>query len=204
MEHWIGLINWLMDMDVPDDIKGILGHSEKVELYILERIYHPQIGIDSMLITNERVILRHPHALGMKNDYTGYRYSDITGATLDKGLTRSTIKLTIKDKVGSMDLERLPTHLAEKAYGIIKEYIGRFQAPSADENAVPQVGSPDETVVQEEMPSEAVEQNAGPVPVFPESVPAKKIAPKYCPYCGAPLTGSPYCGNCGNKLDFVA
>ena len=88
--------NWLILMATPDDIKNILGSNEKVELYIEEKIYHPRINIESVIITNERIIFRHPHALGLKKDYTDYSYRDITNVTLDKGILRSTIKLTLK------------------------------------------------------------------------------------------------------------
>jgi hypothetical protein len=73
-------------MAAPDDIKNILGSNEKVELYIEEKIYHPRINIESVIITNERIIFRHPHALGLKKDYTDYSYRDITNVKLDKGI----------------------------------------------------------------------------------------------------------------------
>ena len=72
-------------MDTPEDIQKILGPNEKVEMYIKEKIYHPKINIDSLVVTNERVVLRHPHALGLKMDYTDYSYSEIAGVELDKG-----------------------------------------------------------------------------------------------------------------------
>jgi hypothetical protein len=121
--------------DIPDDVKNLLGPNEKVEVYIKEKIYHPQISIDSMIVTNERVILRHPHAAGMKKDYTDHSYSDIAGVGMNKGLLRSKIKLTIKGKGESMDLDKLPTPDAEHAYGIIRENVGRFQAPFSTGNA---------------------------------------------------------------------
>ena len=85
-------------MATPDDIKNILGSNEKVELYIQEKIYHPRINIEAVIITNERIIFRHPHALGMKKDYTDYSYRDITNVKLDKGILRSTIKLMLKTR----------------------------------------------------------------------------------------------------------
>ena len=127
-----------MIMATPDDIKNILGSNEKVELYIEEKIYHPRINIESVIITSERIIFRHPHALGLKKDYTDYSYRDITNVTLDKGIVRSTIKLTVKhgqDNQGkqqegeNLDLDNLPNDLAEKGYGIIRENIGKFQSP---------------------------------------------------------------------------
>jgi hypothetical protein len=116
-------------MSTPDDIKNIIGSNEKVELYIKEKIFHPQINIDSVIITNERVILRHPHALGLKKDYTDYSYRDITNVVLDKGILRSAIKLTVKRDEKILELGQLPNSLAEQAYGIIRENIGKFQSP---------------------------------------------------------------------------
>ncbi len=125
-------------MATPDDIKNILGSNEKVELYIEEKIYHPRINVESVIITNERIIFRHPHALGLKKDYTDYSYRDITNVTLDKGINRSTIKLTLrrgeenqgKPQEGDhLKLDNLPNDLAGKGYGIIRENIGKFQSP---------------------------------------------------------------------------
>ena len=124
-------------MATPDDLKNILGSNEKVELYIEEKIYHPRINIESVIITNERIIFRHPHALNLKKDYTDYSYRDIINVKLDKGILRSSIKLMLKPKEGNqgkyqeepLDLDNLPNDLAEKGYGIIRENIGKFQTP---------------------------------------------------------------------------
>ena len=124
-------------MATPDDIKNLLGSNEKVELYIEEKIYHPRINIESVIITNERIIFRHPHALNLKKDYTDYSYRDIMNVKLDKGILRSTIKLMLKPKEGNQGknqeehllLDKLPNDLAEKGYGIIRENIGKFQTP---------------------------------------------------------------------------
>jgi len=119
--------------DMPDDIKGILGPNEKVELYIKEKIYAPQLNIDSLVITNTRIILRHPHSAGLKRDYTDYGYSNIQGVQLDKGVMRSTIRLLLKPDGKSLELGRLPIPLADKGYGIIRENLDRFQPPLAIE-----------------------------------------------------------------------
>jgi hypothetical protein len=50
-------------------------------------------------------------------------------AVLDKGILRSTIKLTIKRDEKTLELGQLPNSLAEQAYGIIRENIGKFQSP---------------------------------------------------------------------------
>ncbi|MDD3474022.1 MAG: PH domain-containing protein [Syntrophaceae bacterium] len=124
-------------MATPNDIKNILGSNEKVELYIEEKIYQPRINVDSVIIKNERIILRHPHALGLRKDYTDYSYRDITNVTLDKGIMRSTIDLTLKHREEHgehqeeehLELDNFPNSLAEKGYGVIRENIGKFESP---------------------------------------------------------------------------
>ena len=122
-------------MDTPEDIQKILGPNEKVELFIQEKLYHPAINIDSLIVTNERVILRHPHALGLKKNYTDYSYSEISGVELDKGVLRSKMLFKLKHSPEPLEVGELPNDLAEQAYGIIRENIGRFQAPFSTGNA---------------------------------------------------------------------
>ena len=118
-----------MSVPVPDDLRKILGPNEQVELYIAQKIYHPKIDIDSVLIANERVILRHPHALGLKKDYTDYNYQDVANVVLDRGFRRSTLKLVLRFGGEPLALQDLPNSDAEKAYALVRENLGRQQAP---------------------------------------------------------------------------
>jgi hypothetical protein len=113
----------------PDDLQKILGPNEQAQLYIAQKIYHPKISIDSVLITNQRIILRHPHAMGLKKDYTDYNYQDIANVVMDKGFTRSTLKLDLRFGGEPLALENLPNSEAERAYGLIRENLSRYQAP---------------------------------------------------------------------------
>jgi hypothetical protein len=117
-------------MSVPEDLKKILGPNETVEMYIQQKIYHPQINIDSVAITNERIILRHPHDLRLKKDYTDFNYKDFANVILDKGILRSTIKCTHRFGGETLSLGDLPNSEAEKAYGIIRENISKFTPAS--------------------------------------------------------------------------
>ena len=79
------------NIEIPEDVKNILGSNEQVQIYIRQQFYHPKINIDSVVITNERIILRHPHAAGLKKDYTDFNYQDISNVVLKKGIIRSTV-----------------------------------------------------------------------------------------------------------------
>src|SRR5580693_4180082 len=113
--------------ETPDDIAKIIGPNEQVQLYIKQKIYHPKINVDSVVLTNERIILRHPHALGLRKDYTDFNYQDIANVVLKKGLTRSTVECTLRLGGDPLALNDLPNSEAEQAYGIIRENLVRFQ-----------------------------------------------------------------------------
>ncbi len=115
--------------NTPDDLKRILGPNERVELYIKQKIYHPKINVDSVILTNERIILRHPHALGLRKDYTDFNYRDISNAVLEKGVLRSTIKCTLRLGGEPLALGDIPNSEAEKAYGIIRQNSVASQNP---------------------------------------------------------------------------
>ena len=119
-----------MIMSFPEDLKKILGPNETVQTYIQQKIYHPKINIDSVVVTNERIILRHPHALGLKKDYTDFNYKDFANVVLDKGVLRSTIKCELRFGGEPLALGDLPNSDAEKAYGIIRENISKTSPTS--------------------------------------------------------------------------
>jgi DNA-directed RNA polymerase subunit RPC12/RpoP len=124
------------------------------------------------VITNERVILRHPHALGLKKDYTDYNYQDISNVTLAKGVLRSNLRLTLRFDGEPLALDAIPNDEAQKAYGLIRENLTRFQTPLA----APPMGAPPYA-------------QPGPPPAAPAG---------YCSRCGAQLEpGQQYCGRCG-------
>jgi hypothetical protein len=160
---------------IPDDLKQVLGPNEQVQLYIKQRIYHPKINIDSVVITNERIILRHPHALRLKKDYTDYNYQDVSNVVLEKGVLRSTVKCTLRFGGEPLALGGLPNSDAEQAYGLIRENLVRYQAPfTAAATGVPPYRQP-----------------AAPL----------SFATGVCKNCGSAIAaGQKYCGNCGSPV----
>ena len=160
---------------VPEDVQKILGPNEQVQLYIAQKIYHPKISVDSVVVTNERVILRHPHAMGLKKDYTDYNYRDIANAELDKGMMRSTVKLVLRFGGEPLVLGDLPNKDAQAAYGLVRENLVRSQAPVA--------------------------QNVAPPPPMPAEVVEKEVVKVRCRYCGTLNDeSSRVCSSCGATL----
>ena len=126
--------------ETPEDVKKILGPNEQVQIYIKQKFYHPKINIDSVIITSERIILRQPHAVGLKKDYTDFNYQDISNVVLEKGILRSTVKCTLRFGGDPLALNDLRNSDAEKAYGLIRENLVRYQSPfTARSEGVPPV-----------------------------------------------------------------
>ena len=163
---------------VPSDVVHLLGPSEKVELYIKERIFHPTIKVDSVVLTNERIILRHPRDLGLKKDFTDFSYTDIANVILDKGILRSSVKCVLRFRGDPLHLSDLPNADAEKAYGIIRENLVRYQTPfsTVSSGVIPAgVG----TVQQQQVGAQGV----------------------FCKKCGQrSVAGSRFCSACGSAL----
>ena len=124
-------------MMTPGDLKDILDPNETVELYIKQKFYHLAVDIDSVVITNQRLILRHPHALGLKKDFTDYNYNDLEDVSIDKGILRSTIKCTFKSTARPLLLTDVPKDDAEKAYRTIRENIAKAQTQALAEETTP-------------------------------------------------------------------
>src|SRR5213593_5301870 len=116
---------------VPQDVLKLLGPNEQVQLYIKQKIYHPKINVESVVLTNERIILRHPRDLGLKKDYTDYSYTDIANVILDKGILRSSVKCVLRFRGDPLHLNDLPNSEAEKVYGLIRENLARYQPASS-------------------------------------------------------------------------
>jgi len=127
---------------IPRDVVRILGPSDQVELFIETKIYHPRINVDSVVLTNERIILRHPHDLRLKREFTDFSYTDVANAVLNKGLVRSTVRCELRNAGEPLNLDNLPNHDAEKAYGVIRSNIARYQTPLSTGYAAMSPASP--------------------------------------------------------------
>ena len=126
-------------MAIPEDLTNIIGPDERVEIYIKQKFYHVKINVDSVVITNQRIILRHPHALGLRRDFTDFNYGDIENVILDGGILRSTIRCTLRFGGEPLVLNDIPKDEADKAYGIIRQNISNFRMPPSAVGKVPPV-----------------------------------------------------------------
>jgi hypothetical protein len=108
-----------------DELRSILAPNEQVQLYIRKKFYHWKTIIESVAITNERIILRHATVPGLDKDYTDYNYQDIKDVEV-KGVLRSTLKVALKEG-GSLLLDDMANSDAQEAYGIVRQNLVKYQ-----------------------------------------------------------------------------
>lgn len=118
-------------MNIPDDILPLLDGNEKVLLSIRQRKYRPAINIESITLTDRRVILRRPSLLRIKKTFIDYSYRDITNVVLNKGPLRSTIMLNLKLDANDLVIEDIQNDEAQQAFRIIREGIDRARKTSS-------------------------------------------------------------------------
>jgi hypothetical protein len=114
--------------NTPSDIVKLLEADEELLLYIKQRKYHPAINIESVAITDRRVIYRKPSMITVKKTYTDYSYADILNVTVDSGPLRSTLKLNLRHDGSDLEIEDIPNNGAQEAFRIIRRGINQARS----------------------------------------------------------------------------
>lgn len=106
--------------DAPSDLLKLLDQDEKLLLYIRQKKYHPAINIESVAITDKRVVFRKPSMLTIKKSFTDYSYADILNVTIDKGPLRSTLNLNLRLDGSDLIVDDIPNDKAQEAFKLIR------------------------------------------------------------------------------------
>lgn len=111
--------------DAPSDLLKLLDQDEKLLLYMKQKKYHPAINIESVAVTDKRVIFRKPSMLTIKKSFTDYSYADILNVTIDKGPLRSTLNLNLRMDGSDLIVEDIPNDDAQEAFKLIRQGIDK-------------------------------------------------------------------------------
>lgn len=109
----------------PSDLIKLLDQDEKLLLYMKQKKYHPAINIESIAITNKRIIFRKPSMLTIKKSYTDYSFADILNVTIEKGPLRSTLNLNLRPDGNDLVVEDIPNDDAQEAFKLVRQGIDK-------------------------------------------------------------------------------
>ena len=78
------------EIEVPEEIQNILEFDEKVLFAFQQAGMGGKVtGLESILLTDRRVIKMKPKTLGLRVDVSDYLYTDMANVKLTKGMLRS-------------------------------------------------------------------------------------------------------------------
>jgi hypothetical protein len=85
------------EIKVPEEIKCVLDANENVLLAVQQAgLGGKTMGLESIFVTDKRVIKMTPKTLGLRSDVTDFNYKDMANVKLDKGILRSSIGITMR------------------------------------------------------------------------------------------------------------
>ncbi len=112
------------EIKTPEEIKEILESDEKVLYGVQQAGLGGKItGLESIFITNKRVIKMKPKTLGLRADIEDYLYKDMANVKLEKGIFRSSIYIVMRFRSDSVNIENIPKDDAYKIFKAIDDGI---------------------------------------------------------------------------------
>ncbi len=112
------------EIKTPDEIREILESDEKVLYGVQQAGLGGKItGLESVFVTNKRVIKMKPKTLGLRADIEDYLYKDMANVKLNKGILRSSISIVMRFRSDSLNIKNIPKDDAYKIFKTIDDGI---------------------------------------------------------------------------------
>ena len=117
------------EIEVPKEIQNILEFDEKVLLAFQQAGLGGKVtGLESIFITDRRVIKVKPKTLGLRADISDHLYKDMANVKLNKGILKSSIGIKMRFSSEDVGIENIPKEGANKIFKTIQEGIaGRLE-----------------------------------------------------------------------------
>lgn len=138
----------ITDKDEVEEIQRIahrLDPNEKVVIVAKQSRLKPggsKMSPDTIFITDRRIIIRNPSALGMRESIESITYDKITAMELERGMMSSTVKIRASGYQG--DIDAIAKDKAEKVAQYVRDAMDRAKKSQAPQAGVAQVSIADE------------------------------------------------------------
>lgn len=112
------------EIEVPNEIERVLDAYENVLLAFQQAGFGGKItGLESIFITEKRIMKLTPKTLGLRADVTDYHYKDMANVKLDKGMLRSSIGITMRFLSEPVYIKNIPKEGANRIFKMIQDGI---------------------------------------------------------------------------------
>jgi RNA polymerase subunit RPABC4/transcription elongation factor Spt4 len=170
-------------LPIPEDMKHLINYDEKV-IWVLRG------GSETVVVSDQRIIIRKSGGLGLKKSFVDYPYTNMVNIKLDRGVRRASVEILMRSGVQNIKIGNLAKSEAYQLHRILRENIIRASSSGP--------GQPLPVIIQSlEHPSHDVEEKG-------EQECKKcgrKVAADFslCPFCRYPLKIE--CPECGKIVD---
>lgn len=167
---------------LPEDMKHLINYDEKVAWVVR--------GSETVVVSNQRIIIRKSGGLGLKKSFVDYPYSDMVNIKLDRGVRRASVEVLMRSGVQSIKIGNLSKGDAYQLHRILRENVIRTSSEHPGQPFPVIIQSPDHL-------PQHVEGN--------EDQQCKKCGHKIsadftlCPFCRYALKIE--CPECGKQVD---
>ena len=110
----------------PKAIETMLYGDEIVVASIKQSRWKRLLTPDSIFVTNHRIILYSPKAMGLRKTIEDYRYRDMANFKADRGIFFTKITITQRFMSNDLVIDSLPKGKTDRIAGIIHEGIRRM------------------------------------------------------------------------------
>lgn len=117
------------EIEIPKEVKDVLEFDEKVLLAFQQAgVGGKYTGLESIFVTDKRVIKVKPKTLGLRANVDDYLFKDMANVKLDKGVVRSSISIKTRFASDDVAIKNIPKDGANKIYRAIQDGIaGRLE-----------------------------------------------------------------------------
>ena len=118
------------EVEVPDDVQNILKFDEKILHGFQQAGIGGKIsGLESIFVTDRRVIKVRPKTFGMRSEISDYLYQDMANIKLNKGMLRSSIAIQMRFMSEDVSIENIPKDATNNIFKTIQNGIaGRMNS----------------------------------------------------------------------------
>jgi hypothetical protein len=113
---------------VPKAIEKMLYGDEVVVAGVKQSRWKRLFAPDSIFVTNHRIILYSPKALGLRKTIEDYRYQDMANFKADRGIFLTTLTITHRFMSNDLVIDSLPKGKTDNIARIIHEGIRKMSS----------------------------------------------------------------------------
>jgi len=154
-----------------------------------ERIIWVLRANETVVVSNQRLIIRKSGGLGLKKSFVDYPYSNMVNIRLDKGIRRASVEILMRSGVQTIKIDGMSKSDAYQLHRIVRENIFKSSETSP--------GTPFPVIITPKAASDEDKDSENRTCGKCKRIVAKDFS--LCPFCGYALKLE--CPECGKQFD---